>query len=194
MYYSLGAYAKAEPLFKRALAIREKVLGPEHPDTVTYLNNLAELYKSLGAYAKAEPLYKRALAIREKVLGPEHPDTATSLNNLAFLNISQGRIDQAMAHFRTTGSHAGLGCCYLARREYKAAQKEFTRELPLVRDRAGAEEAMIADLIGLGLADEGMADMAGAVSAFQEAVDRIEASTRPCLLRPGAPFLVAILC
>ena len=175
LYSSLGAYDKAEPLYKRSLAIYEKVLGPEHPDTATGLNNLAELYRALGAYGKAEPLYKRALAIYEKVLGPEHPSTATSLNNLAYLDISRGRIDQALAHFRTTGSHAGLGCCYLARREYSSAQEEFAGELPLVRDRAGAEEAVIADLIGLGLADEGMADMAGAVSAFQEAVDRIEA-------------------
>ena len=37
----LGAYAKARPLFERALAIREKALGPEHPDTAQSLNNLA---------------------------------------------------------------------------------------------------------------------------------------------------------
>ena len=85
LYDSLGDYAKAEPLYKRALAIREKALGPEHPDVATSLNNLATLYDTLGDYAKAEPLYKRALAIREKALGPEHPDVATSLNNLATL-------------------------------------------------------------------------------------------------------------
>ena len=80
-----GLYAKAEPLYQRALAIDEKALGPEHPDTATSLNNLAVLYDAQGHYAKAEPLYQRALAIREKALGPEHPDTATSLNNLAEL-------------------------------------------------------------------------------------------------------------
>ena len=31
----MGDYAKAEPLFERALKIREKALGPEHPDTAT---------------------------------------------------------------------------------------------------------------------------------------------------------------
>ncbi len=45
------------------------MLGQEHPDTATSLNNLAELYKAMGDYAKAEPLYRRALAIREKALG-----------------------------------------------------------------------------------------------------------------------------
>jgi hypothetical protein len=41
-----GAYAKAEPLFQRALAIREKALGPEHPDTGLSLSTLAELYRT----------------------------------------------------------------------------------------------------------------------------------------------------
>ena len=85
-----GLYAKAEPLYQRALAISEKALGPEHPDTATSLNNLAVLYNNQGLYAKAEPLYQRALAISEKALGPEHPATATSLNNLAVLYDSQG--------------------------------------------------------------------------------------------------------
>ncbi|MFC2032217.1 tetratricopeptide repeat protein, partial [Chloroflexota bacterium] len=70
-----GLYKEAEPLYKRALEIREKVLGPEHPDTATSLNNLAGLYNDQGLYKEAEPLYKRALEIREKVLGPEHPFT-----------------------------------------------------------------------------------------------------------------------
>ncbi|MGY4356327.1 tetratricopeptide (TPR) repeat protein [Bradyrhizobium sp. i1.3.1] len=76
LYTATGAYAKAEPLYLRALVIYEKTLGPEHPDTALSLNNLAALYFAMGAYAKAEPLYQRALAIREKSLGPEHPDTA----------------------------------------------------------------------------------------------------------------------
>jgi tetratricopeptide (TPR) repeat protein len=69
MYDSMGNYAKAEPLYQRSLAIREKALGPEHPSTATSLNNLALLYDSMGDYAKAEPLYQRSLAIREKALG-----------------------------------------------------------------------------------------------------------------------------
>jgi tetratricopeptide (TPR) repeat protein len=71
--------------YERALAIREKVLGPEHPDTATSLNNLAGLLQDQGDLRGARPLFERALAIYEKVLGPVHPDTATSLNNLAIL-------------------------------------------------------------------------------------------------------------
>jgi len=88
-------YAQAEPLYQRALAIREKILGPEHPAVATSLNSLAVLYRDQGQYAQAEPLYQRALAIFEKVLGPEHPAIATSLNNLALLYHSQEQYAQA---------------------------------------------------------------------------------------------------
>jgi hypothetical protein len=36
-------FAGAQRLFERAPAIREKALGPEHPDTATIRANLAKL-------------------------------------------------------------------------------------------------------------------------------------------------------
>jgi CHAT domain-containing protein/Tfp pilus assembly protein PilF len=82
-------------LYKRSLAIREKVLGPDHPDVATILNNLVRLYRNQGRTAEAEPLLQRALAIREKALGRDHPDVATSLNDLAVLYRDQGRTAEA---------------------------------------------------------------------------------------------------
>ena len=111
-----GRYAEAEPLYKRALAIREKALGPDHPD-VAGLNNLAELYDKQGRYAEAEPLYKRALAIDEKALGPDHPDVATALNNLAELYRDAGPLRrgraalQARAGDRREGARARSSRC-----------------------------------------------------------------------------------
>ena len=90
-----AATADAEPLYKRALAIREKARGTEHPHVATSLNNLAGLYYYQGRYADAEPLYKRALAIREKALGPQHPDVGQSLSSLAVLYYGQGRYADA---------------------------------------------------------------------------------------------------
>jgi len=93
--YTVGRYSEAEPLLQRALAIREKALGPEHPDVAASLNNLAALYDAQGQYAEAEPLYQRALAIWEKALGPEHPDVDTGLENYAALLQKLGRSDEA---------------------------------------------------------------------------------------------------
>ena len=94
-YRAQGKYAQAEPLYRRALSIDEKVLGLGHPDTATDLNNLATLYFNQDRYAEAEPLYQRSLAIREKVLGPEDPNVASCLNNLAGLYQAQGQYAEA---------------------------------------------------------------------------------------------------
>ncbi len=88
-------YIEAEPLWVRALTIREKTLDAEHPDVAQSLNNLALLYRNQGKYAEAEPLYRRALAIYEKTLGAEHPHVANSINNLAELYRDQGKYAEA---------------------------------------------------------------------------------------------------
>jgi hypothetical protein len=49
-------YTHAEPLLKIALAIREHMLGPKHPDTAFSYNNLAQLYRLQGEYEQAELL------------------------------------------------------------------------------------------------------------------------------------------
>ncbi|MDD5633571.1 MAG: tetratricopeptide repeat protein [Methylococcales bacterium] len=46
-------YTKAESLFERALTIHEKVLGEDHPNLATSLNNLACLYNAQGKYEQA---------------------------------------------------------------------------------------------------------------------------------------------
>jgi tetratricopeptide (TPR) repeat protein len=91
----LAAYAQARPLLERALIIRERVLGAEHPLTAASLNKLAGLLYAQGDYTGARPLIERAMRITEKVLGAEHPETATSLNNLAALRQDYGDYEQA---------------------------------------------------------------------------------------------------
>ena len=95
LYDDQGRYSEAEPYYKRALAIWEKALGPEHPQVAQTLNNLAALYYTKGQYVEAEPLFKRALALVEKALGPDHPHVATSVNNLAELYQAQGKYAEA---------------------------------------------------------------------------------------------------
>jgi tetratricopeptide (TPR) repeat protein len=148
-------YAEAEPLYKRALAVREKALGPEHPDTAQSLNNLALLYYSQGRYAEAEPLCKRALAVREKALGPEHPDTARSLNNLANLYGKQGRYAEAEPlykralairekalgpeHPETAQSLNNLASLYYSQVRYAEAESLCKRALAVEEKALGPE-------------------------------------------------------
>ncbi len=71
------------------------MLGENHPDVATSLNNLAGLYEFQGRYKEAEPLHLEALDLHKRLLGENHPDVATSLNNLAGLYESQGRYKEA---------------------------------------------------------------------------------------------------
>ena len=60
-------------MHRQTLELREKVLGPEHPDTLTSMNNLAEVLTDQGKYEAAEEMHRQVLELREKVLGLEHP-------------------------------------------------------------------------------------------------------------------------
>lgn len=95
LYEAQGKHDKAVSELKRALAIWEKTLGPDHPYVANSLNNLAGLYFNQGKYAKAEPLYTRALSIMEKT-APNHPDVANLLDNLAELYVKTGRDKEAI--------------------------------------------------------------------------------------------------
>src|ERR1051326_9091704 len=90
-----GKYDDAIPITERALAIREKFVGPDHVAVAQSLNHLGRIYLYKGDYVKAEPLFQRALAMREKLLGPNDIDIAQSLNNLASLYKIKGDYDKA---------------------------------------------------------------------------------------------------
>src|SRR5690242_19072160 len=60
-----GKYADAEPILLRALEAREKELGPEDPQLVPAIEQLAALQRAQGNNAEAERLYLRSLQLRE---------------------------------------------------------------------------------------------------------------------------------
>jgi tetratricopeptide (TPR) repeat protein len=63
IYESQGKYDEAELLYRRALIIDEKALGPCHPSIAGSLDNLAMLHHCQSKYEEAEKLYRRALSI-----------------------------------------------------------------------------------------------------------------------------------
>ena len=94
-YADQYAYAAAEPLLRRALAIVESSLGRTDARLVPSLINLADLYVDEGKYAQAEPLYRRSLAILEARVGPEDPRLLPPLTALARLYWEWGQLDRA---------------------------------------------------------------------------------------------------
>jgi tetratricopeptide (TPR) repeat protein len=100
LLHSKALYAQAEPLHRRALAISEKSLGPDHPEVARSLSNLALLLRETNRFGEAEPLLRRALAIIEKSLGPDHPSVAASLSNLTELLRATDRLGEAEPLYR----------------------------------------------------------------------------------------------
>jgi hypothetical protein len=80
----------------------ERVLGPDHPDTLTTRNNLASAYQDAGRLAEAIPLHERTLTDRERVQGPDHPDILASRGNLALAYRAAGRLAEAIPLFERT--------------------------------------------------------------------------------------------
>lgn len=158
--YKEGKYTQAIPLAERALEIREKVLGKEHPSVAQSLNNLASLYQNQGSYEKAEPLLVRSLAIREKVHGKEHPDVASSLNNLAALYYAQGSYQKAeplylrslairekllgKEHPDVATSLNNLAELYRVEGSYQKAEPLYVRSLAILEKVLGKEHPSVA--------------------------------------------------
>ena len=97
VYDSQGDYAQALLWYEKALAIKEKVLGKEHPDIATIYNNIANVYNTLGDYAKALLWHEKALSIMEKAFGKEHQDTAATYNNIAIVYYKLGDYAKALS-------------------------------------------------------------------------------------------------
>jgi tetratricopeptide (TPR) repeat protein len=102
VYSNLGLYPSAQSLQQQSMEIRQRVLGPEHPDTLKSMNNLAATLSEEGHPAEAEKLDRETLDIRRRVLGPEHPDTLTSMNNLAAILSDEGHPAEAEKLYRET--------------------------------------------------------------------------------------------
>ncbi|KAK7990391.1 kinesin light chain 1 [Apiospora arundinis] len=98
----LGKYGEAERLYRSVLELSEKVLGREHPSTLTSMNNLAEVLRQQGKYEEAEQMHRQTLELRKKVLGREHPDTLTSIMNIGNSLGRQGKYGEAEQMHRQT--------------------------------------------------------------------------------------------
>ena len=83
VYFSLGLYSRAHSLLERAVEIRNRVLGPENPETLLSKHRLAAVLDGEGHFAESVALKRQTLDARRRVLGPEHPDTLRSAISLA---------------------------------------------------------------------------------------------------------------
>jgi tetratricopeptide (TPR) repeat protein len=80
---AVGDLAGARSLQEAALETERRILGDEHPGTLTSISNLALTLSALGDLAGARSFQEAVLEDRRRILGDEHPDTLRSIGNLA---------------------------------------------------------------------------------------------------------------
>jgi tetratricopeptide (TPR) repeat protein len=185
--YQEGRYQEAIPLAEKLVAITQRMLGPDQPDTAISLNNLAALYYQMGAYQKAEPLYRQALQIWKKALGPQHPETAIGLNNLAELYRKMGAYQKAEPlyqqalqirqkalgpqHPETAIGLNNLAELYRKMGAYQKAEPLFEQALQIRQKALGPEHPKTAEsLSNLAALYSDMGDYAKAEPLYQQAL------------------------
>jgi CHAT domain-containing protein/tetratricopeptide (TPR) repeat protein len=151
----MGVYDKAEPLFIQVLELWKKLLGEQHQNYSTTLNNLAALYYNMGQYEKAIPIYKQAIEIDRKVLGEKNPSYANSLNNLATAYVSLAQFEKAEPLYKQaieiTGKALGtenpdyasrlsnMAYFYRSIGQYKRAEELYTQAMEITKKVFGTE-------------------------------------------------------
>jgi tetratricopeptide (TPR) repeat protein len=104
-----GRYEEAAAHQHHARIIRERLLGPVHPDMAASLNGLGEVERLRGRHDEAASYYRQAIAVYEQTLGEDYPRLAYPLHNLGLVYSRQGRHHEAAAHFHrawTVWEHA----------------------------------------------------------------------------------------
>ena len=88
--------ALAQIFYEQGVKDQARVLGEDHPDTLTTRHNLAYCYQEAGRTDEAIDLYENLVPDRIRVLGEDHPDTLTTRHNLAYCYQEAGRTDEAI--------------------------------------------------------------------------------------------------
>jgi tetratricopeptide (TPR) repeat protein len=200
LHLNVDGYAKAEALYKRALAIREKTLGPDDK-LVETLSNLAILYRAQKQHQQAEPLLQRVLTILEKTLGPEHPDVDQALNNLARLYEAQGQYAKAAPlyqrllairektldpdHPDVARRINNLAWLYYQLRQYANAESLYQRSLAIEEKALGQDHPNVATkLSNLAEVYRAQGEYAKAEPLFQRSLAILEKDLDPIFPRP----------
>lgn len=94
-FEKLGRSREAEPLVREAIELRERVLGEDHPETVSSLSDHAMILLALGQQSDAEPILRRVMDLRLRMHGEDHPDALASMNNYGGVLEALGRLNDA---------------------------------------------------------------------------------------------------
>ena len=192
----LDDYDGAIESLERALEIRERLGGPDHPRVARVLNNLALMHDRQGRYDQALELHERAFDIRERVLGPTHPDVATSLLNISNIYKVRADYDQALEmlqrahsiweraygsdHPNTAGTLVNLGSIHEQRGDNEKAIEHYQSALVVLRRTQGEHHPNVGGTIAnMGNAYRNLGDNERALELYRQALEIFERTLGP---------------
>jgi eukaryotic-like serine/threonine-protein kinase len=189
-------YDRADALYRESLSIRERVLGPSHPDVASSLKGIGGVYYRRGEFVKAEEFYRRALAIARERNGPDHPEVAESLSFLASALGQQGRDKEAgpliveaariqekafgPMHPLVADEINNLAALYGRQGQLREAAELLERSLKILQHNFGATHQRVALVLkNLGLTYSLAGDYARADEYLQRALEIDEKNLGP---------------
>jgi eukaryotic-like serine/threonine-protein kinase len=95
-YYYQGATDLAIRQYELALALRNRVLGPDHPNSIETTNSLALAYLDTGRLAQSILLLEDALKRCKAKLAPDDPLVMITMGNLGHAYHEAGRLADAI--------------------------------------------------------------------------------------------------
>ena len=156
----VGNYKEAIPLAKRALTIRENILGSDHVDVAESLNILALLYIKLNNYDRAKTLYRRALVIWEREFSSDDllvasglSDTGKYYNQIGEYSLAKRLLTRALdileKIFGPDHPHVAIGLSNLAElyydlHDYGHAVLLHKKALEIRENRYGPKDPIVA--------------------------------------------------
>ena len=95
LYAESGRLEEAVRLHTETLEARRRVLGENHRDTLSSVQNLAATHYLAGNAAAAVPLFRENIELRARLLGDEHPATLRAAKVLGQILLELGRFGEA---------------------------------------------------------------------------------------------------
>ena len=173
LYLKLGDYKKAKILFKHNLEIDEKTVGKDHEKTGVSLNNLGLIYHAEEKFSIAEELYEKALSLLIKKPEKNQYNIIKTRGNIALLNFQIGKVERAFELFQEINNPIGTGLCYLHKKQYFIAIRQFNEELKDYEAKKVKENCIVLYIL-IARAYEGLKDYNQAKDYYKKAIQEIE--------------------
>jgi eukaryotic-like serine/threonine-protein kinase len=104
-----GRFDRLVPFCEQVVQARRLKLGNDHPDTLTWMDNLAKVYERTGDSHRAVSLHEQVLTARRSKLGEDHPETILARRDMAVSYLEAGRYSEAEPLCRQLVAALGRG-------------------------------------------------------------------------------------